>query len=103
LADRLIAEVVAFIARGRNRKLNVLAEQLQRVAREVNDTRALTWSQELSDALGRTQLQVHRLATEFDIDMQSERRRVAPIARADAQGAALQDVGVENSWPYLAI
>jgi hypothetical protein len=103
LADRLIAEVVAFIARGRNRRLNVLAEQLQCVAREVNDVRALTWSQELSDALGRTQLQVHRLAAEFDIDVQSERRRVAPIARTDAKGAAPQDVEVENSWPYLAI
>jgi hypothetical protein len=99
LGDRLIAGVVAFVARGQNRKINVLAEQLQCVAREVNDVRALTWSQELSDELGRTQQQLCRLATEFDIPAPQINAR----ARADAKGVALQDIGVENSWPYLAI
>ena len=103
--DRLNAAVVAFLARLQNRKSSVLAERLQCVAREVNDTRALTWSQELSDALGRTQLQVRRLAEEFDLDMQSEKRTLAaPRINPDAKGAAMQgDIEVENSWPYLAI
>jgi hypothetical protein len=108
LADRLIAAVVASIARGQNRRLNILAEQLQCVAREVDDARALTWSQDLSDALGRTQLQVRRLAKELDTELHSDAAKVGAsrinaIVRADPSQVALEDIGVENSWPYLAI
>ncbi len=55
---------------------SICAQQLQAVAREVDDVRALTWSPELSDALGRMQIQMRRLANELDLGaLQRERRR----------------------------
>src|ERR1700722_5243171 len=61
VADRLAASLAALNARRQNRRLSVYVQQLQNVAREVNDARALTWSPDLSDALGRIQIRMHRL------------------------------------------
>ena len=109
LADRLIASIVALIARRRNRRLSVYAVQLQAVAREVNDVRALTWSPDLSDALGRMQTQIRRLAQELDLNGTVEvgtgaaflpRVKAGACAEADD---SLDDINVESNWPYLAI
>src|SRR5258708_12352370 len=67
LADRLLAFLVALIARRENRGLRVFALQLQAVARGVDDVRALTWSPDLSDALGRMQIQIRRLAHDLEL------------------------------------
>jgi hypothetical protein len=94
-------------ARRRNRCSNVFAQRLQAVAREVDDVRALTWSPDLSDALGRMQIQMRRLANELNLRALCEtgsaklpRAKVAPRAET---GAALDAVAADNSWPYLAI
>jgi hypothetical protein len=107
LADRLIASFVALNARRQNRRLSVYAAQLQAVAREVNDVRALTWSPDLSDGLGRMQIQMHRLATELEQGAFGETGatflpRVKAVACAEA-GDSLNEISVENNWPYLAI
>jgi hypothetical protein len=98
LADRAIASMVAFVAHHRKRNLDVLALELHRVAREVDDARALTRSPEFSDSLGRSQLQLRRLARDF-ADAQPRLHAV----RVGANGAALKAIGAENNWPYLAI
>src|SRR5579863_352386 len=67
LADQLIALLGALHARRRNRRLSLCVRQLQAVAREVDDVRALTWSAELSDALGRMQVQIRRLTLDLDL------------------------------------
>jgi len=108
LADRSMASTTAFVARRRNRRLTVCALELQRVAREVSDVRALTWSAGLSDALGRTQLWLRRLAEELDAGVHIELGttavpRLSARARAEVNGGALEGIGAENSWPYLAI
>jgi len=108
LADRSMASTTAFVARRQNRCLSVCALELQRVAREVNDVRALTWSPNLSDALGRTQLRLRRLAEELDVGVQNEPGSVAvprmsARARAEVNGAALEGMSADNGWPYLAI
>jgi hypothetical protein len=97
LADRALASMVALTARRRNRCFSVYAPELQSLSREVADARALTWSPDLSDALGRAQLQLRRLAQELDA---SARREMGAVQE---HGDALEDIGTETNWPYLAI
>jgi hypothetical protein len=102
LADRSMASVVAFGARRSGRSATVYVEELQRVVRAVDDARALTWSAEFSDALGRTQVQLRRLTQELDGRAQQESGTVREF-QVEVNGAALQEIVVENNWPYLAI
>jgi hypothetical protein len=106
LADAVIASLVALNARRRNRRSSVYAQQLQSVARQLNDVRALTMSPELSDALGRMQIQMRRVTNELEGAALSETGvvllpRVKAVAAADS-GSALNEIG-DTSWPYLAI
>ena len=98
LADRAIASAAAVIAHYRKRKLEVLAQELKRVVREVDDARALTRSSDFSDSLGRNQLQLRRLARDF-ADATPQRDTAL-----DAHGVgALKAIEAESNWPYLAI
>jgi len=63
----------------------------------VADARALTWSTDLSDALGRAQLQLRRLAEELDAGSRHE------VGAVQENGDALEDIVTETNWPYLAI
>ncbi len=106
-ADGVMASFIALNARRQGRALSVCAQQLQAVAREVNDARALTWSPELSDALGRVQIQMGRLAHEFDLGALGETSTASPpraksVARAAAANS-LQEIAADTAWPYLAI
>ena len=105
-ADRAIASMAAFTARRQNRRFSCYAPELQGVAREVADVRALTWSADLSDALGRAQLQLRRLAQQLDAGAQHEVGAVSTprikTVRAEA-GGVLEEIATETNWPYLAI
>lgn len=106
LTNRLSAALFALNARRQNRRLSAYAEQLQAVAREVDDVRAVTWSPDLSDALGRMQIQMGRLANELDLERTGETSAtmlpgVKAVACAEADNS-LGDI-TENNWPYLAI
>jgi hypothetical protein len=107
VTDGVIASLSAFNARRQNRRFSVCAQQLQTVAREVDDVRALTWSPELSDALGRVQIQMRRLANELDLGALAE-TGTAMMPRLKAVACAensnpLEEIAADNSWPYLAI
>ena len=105
LADRVFAALLGLSAQRSNRPLRVYGEQLQAVAREVDDVRALTWSPDLSDALGRMQVQIRRLANELESGVHVEAGglpRVIAAVRPE-QSASLDELAVETSWPYLAI
>jgi len=107
LADRLLASLVALNARREDRCLSVFALQLQALARAVDDVRALTWSPDLSDALGRMQNQLRRLSNELEAGALGE-KGAAILPRVQAAvcaepGDPLNDISVENNWPYLAI
>lgn len=108
LADGFIASLTALAARRQNRCVSIYAQQLQTVAREVDDVRALTWSPELSDALGRMQHQLRRLANELDLGALDEGGvAVMPLPKvlacAETNNALQQQITADNSWPYLAI
>jgi hypothetical protein len=99
LTDQALAAVTAFVARKQGRPYGVFAQQLQILAREVDDVRALTWSADLSDVLGRAQWQLLRLLQ--DLNAGIHREGGAPIAvRASSQSAASAN---PTDWPYLAI
>jgi hypothetical protein len=100
LADRSIAALATINARRRGRCASVYAEELQALVRAVDDTRALTWSAELSDALGRTQIELRRLSLELQ---QRARHETGSFAQPEPQDAVLQEMAVESNWPYLAI
>jgi len=107
LADGVAASLVALNARRQNRPLSLFAQQLQTVSREVDDARALTRLPDLSDALGRMQIQMRRLANELDLGALGEAGaamlpRVAAVACAES-GNSRGDIAADNSWPYLAI
>jgi hypothetical protein len=97
LIDRATAALLALAARRRNRCFSVFAPELQSVSREVADARALTWSADLGEALGRAQLQLRRLAKQLDASARHE------VGAVQENGDALEDIGTETNWPYLAI
>jgi hypothetical protein len=107
LADETIAAAVAMAARRNDRGLRVYARQLAAVAREVDDVRALTWSAELSDGLGRMQVQIRALTKQLDgrlpvKSLAESRPRVNAAVRAETN-SPLAGIAVDDSWPYLAI
>jgi hypothetical protein len=107
MTDRVLAALLALSARRGNRSFSVYGGELQAVAREVDDARALTWSPDLSDALGRMQIQLRRLANEFERAAQIEtggtaEPRAIGAARVES-GNSLDGLAADTSWPYLAI
>jgi hypothetical protein len=104
--DRFSAGLLAGLARYRGRSLQTFSRELQRVARELDDARALTWSSDLSDTLGRSQKQIRTLIGTLDADARNEAgSRQETAARVVTRtGNARDDAGsVAGNWPYLAI
>jgi hypothetical protein len=103
--QRVCAAVVGAIARYRGRDQQVYAGELRHVARELDDARALTWSAELSDTLGRLQTQIRRLLEELDAGALAEAGPPHDTApRAAARVEIVQDhaESISRDWPYLA-
>jgi len=110
LYDRVSAGLLGAIARYRGRTHQAFSEELRRVARELDDARALTWSPDLSDSLGRSQTQMRRLMMEVDEGARNEgglrdEGGSLPAARLDIRtGADRSQAGeVPANSPYLAI
>jgi hypothetical protein len=104
--DRFSAGLLAGLARYRGRSLQTFSRELQRVARELDDARALTWSSDLSDTLGRSQIEIRTLIKELDADARNEAgSRQETVARIVTRTGNGRDVagGVGVNWPYLAI
>jgi hypothetical protein len=76
--------------------LDVLGTELQALARELADARALTWAPELSDAFGRSQAEIGGLLTALGIDSHAFIPGVLAHARIASATAA-------GDWPYLAL
>ena len=95
--DEIAARVIGGVARCRGRSLPALSLALQRVAHELTDARALTWSAELSDAFGRAQAQVGSLVQEIGPWAGGEEVYDETVSRRDPKPQA------DDNWPYLAI
>ena len=104
--DRLSAGVQSAVARSRGRTRQTLSGELLRVARELDDARALTWSSDLSDTFGRSQMQIRALIKELDADALNEAasRHETPMRLDTRTGNRRDDAGsIAGNWPYLAI
>jgi hypothetical protein len=95
----LLATLTGFVARKQGKTSRVFAEQLELLARELDDVRALTWSGDLSDALGRARTHLYRLRDDVAFEVRRETGAMAAI-RIEAQTAAEP---AQSNWPYLAI
>ena len=106
ILDRVIAGLLGGFARYRGRSHLTFSDELRRVARELDDARAVTWSSHLSDAFGRSLMQIRGLIKELDAAARNEsgsRQETAPRVETRI-GAVRDDSGsVAGSWPYLAI
>ena len=106
MLDRAVAFLIGATARNRGRALRAYAAQLQNLARELDDTRALTWDQDWSDTLGRAQRQLRGLMQQLPaVPSRTARvaeRRIAASSRLSSNGRRLDDVAIPNDWPYLA-
>jgi hypothetical protein len=107
----LRAGVLAGAARYGQRNLRILSEELQNVAHELDDARALTWSAELSDTFGRSQNQIRRLIAETGIGVRKQEgarqtagARNVMVPRVESRVSTAQDgsSNMAGNWPYLA-
>jgi hypothetical protein len=104
--DHVSALVMGGIARYRGRSLEFYGGELRRVARELDDARALTWSPDLSDDLGRSQARLRRLIRELEAAVPAEAGAgVDGTARLESRAQAVPASGaaVDDHWPYLNI
>jgi hypothetical protein len=103
--NRAFAFLIGTTARYRRRAERLYAAQLQCLVRQLDDTRALTWEQELSDTLGRAQRQIRRLVQELAGAPNTATHalpRIDTNSRLASSGRARGDA-IETDWPYLAI
>ena len=97
--DGALAAATALVAVKQGRPYGVFAQQLQILGREVDDVRALTWSAELSDALGRAQWQLLKALQDLNAGVRCEGGATVEV-RAEEQS---QRAASPTDWPYLAI
>jgi hypothetical protein len=119
LGNRLAAEWIAVTRKERSQGLKTLAFELQSLSRQLDDARALTWSTDFSDALGRSRSDInsllHALGAETETATETRATETQGVALeprlrpARAEGAPRTDslVGglaqrLEGDWPYLA-
>ena len=103
VANRLFASLLAATTRNRLQALKRYESQLQRLVRHLDDTRALSWSSDFSDTLGRLQYEFQSLLE--DLAQLTESRVTTGLptraTRTDDLVGGLART-VEGDWPYLA-
>jgi hypothetical protein len=93
--------MAGFIAAQRGRRMGALLRELKSLSRVLDDTRALTLSPDLSDALGRVQVHMRQLMDEI-----AAKARFELGARQDSVAAATGSIdraSAPSASPYLAL
>jgi hypothetical protein len=106
LTDGAVAALMGGVAQLRGGRFGMYTGRLRKVARELDDTRALTWSPTLSDTLGRLQAEIRSLTRELEADARAEagaRSEVAARVDRGAMKGGSDASGVAANWPYLAL
>ena len=103
VANRLFASLLAATTRNRLQALKRYESQLQVLVRHLDDTRALSWSSDFSDTLGRSQYEFQSLLEDLAQITESSVPTGLPTraTRTDALVGGLART-VEGDWPYLA-
>lgn len=108
ISNRMLAAYLGFVCKERSQGLKAFEAQLQSLWRRLDDARALTWSTEFSDTLGRSQSEIKSLIESVAFETRGETaiervpvRVVGGPARADRLVGELAET-FEGDWPYLA-
>jgi hypothetical protein len=105
LHNRVLGAYLALVRKNRLQGLKEYEAQLQGLARRLDDARALTWSTDFSDSLGRSQaeirLLIQALAPETKTVSVPERSPIRGTAHTDSLVGDLAP-SIEGDWPYLA-
>ena len=105
MRNSVLAGFAALCARNRRQALLAYESQLRQLMRQLDDARALTWSTELSDTFGRSQIEIKSLmaalAHETHSPMDSAR---VPKRGSEATASRVGDLAspMAGDWPYLA-
>ena len=94
LQNAIAAKWAARAATDRSRALQAFDRQLRRVARQLDDARALCWDGDLSDSLGRSQTEFRALAAETSAAVRT------PLP-ALVRSAPVTPAG--SDWPFVAL
>jgi hypothetical protein len=97
--DHSLAAVTGWVATKQGRAHSVFTQQLQILARELQDTRALTWSADLGDDLGRAHWQLLRLLQDLRVGVTGE-AATEPTVHSEPPETASASSG---DWPYIAL
>jgi hypothetical protein len=103
VSNRVLATCLALISRDRTHGLKTYESQLLALMRQLDDARALTWSTDFSDALGRSQGEIKSLLQTLAAETHSTDERVPARAPRHVEGLAGEIAqSIEGDWPYLA-
>ena len=115
IGHRVAAEWIALLSKDRRAGLKTYASELESLSRQLGDARALTWSTDFSDALGRSQTEIKSLLGTLAVELHGAETQSVPLATRQpvrtvrAQNAPRPDdlvgelaKGFEGDWPYLA-
>lgn len=110
LCHRLFANSLALGIRSRGQALAKCERHMSSLARQLADVRALTWSPDLSESLGRSQFELNELfdALARETHGRCGRNLVPHGCAAAAIGAgnfagSIVAGSVVGDWPYLAL
>ena len=120
VGNRMTAEWIALMSKDRSSGLKAYASELESLSRRLVDARALTWSTDFSDALGRSLNEIKTLLGSLAVEVHGAETKTVPTktvpvetrlpvrtsrshnpARADGLVGELAQ-GFEGDWPYLA-
>jgi len=99
-----LAWLLAVFGRNRVRALGRCTAPLGQLARQLDDARALTWTPDLSDTLGRSQVELRTLmqALAFETRSGSDVERLPTRGSPATEGRHGEVPAFEGDWPYLA-
>ena len=96
LWNSMVAATVALGMRG-PQAVATFERLLRQLDRELDHTRALTWSADLSDTFGRSQLEIRALINDITGCRETA---VGAVAASNPRGG---EAPFESDWPYLAL
>jgi hypothetical protein len=114
--NSFLAAVAALHAGSRRQALLSLESHLRRLARRLDDARALTLVCDLSDSFGRLQIEIRSVLSALDsvlttleqrakVEQRTALERETPGSRAPvaARPATRYAMTADADWPYLAL
>jgi hypothetical protein len=102
VANRLSATLLAATTKDRLHGLKRYEREIGALVHHLDDTRALSWSSDFSDTLGRAQYELESLLDDLAPITQSQVDRVPRRAPTRSDSLVGDLTHIEGDWPYLA-